>query len=292
MRFVVDASQRARVLVSGPDAPAFLHRLSTQHVSDLKVGDGRLNAFTTDKGRLKDVVHHVVLEEGVLLLGHQLPGADLVAWLDRYLFSEKVELNDGFGGGAHVVDAATADGLVAGAASLAPWQHKRAGAVVVVRTFDRVGTDGAVVAAYVVVGAPALAATLTPADDLAMSIAAGIPGVEIGEAHTPLDLDLHDAISWNKGCYIGQEVIARLDTYGKQRKHLAALRTADDVEAGAALAGALSGTVTSIAPSAWGPGLPNALALVKGVVEAAVDVDVAGRPGTLLPRRAAQRPHD
>ncbi|HEY1099788.1 MAG TPA: hypothetical protein VGF99_12715, partial [Myxococcota bacterium] len=76
--FVVDASARARVLVSGPDGPAFLHRMGTQHVKDLVVGDARLAVLTTDKGRIVDVVHHVVLEEGVLLVGAALTSEALV----------------------------------------------------------------------------------------------------------------------------------------------------------------------------------------------------------------------
>lgn len=304
MNFVVDGSGRSRVLVSGPEGPAFLHRLSTQHVMDLKVGEARLSALTTDKGRIKDLVHHVVLEEGVLLIGHQLPAADLVAWLDRYFFTEKLALEDVTGRtGCVVVDGATADGIVAGAAGLGAWQAKRQGDVVAVRGEDRVARDGSVVASFVLVsfGSPLPAVTLSVDEDRVMAIAAGVPGTEIGEAHTPLDLDLHDAIHWAKGCYIGQEVIARLDTYGKQRKHLVSAVVDVDTVVGDTVVGAagvdgaaaVTGVITSVA-SVYGPGLPNALALIKGDVSAdgKVDVAVAGRPGQLQRRRAAQQPHD
>jgi aminomethyltransferase len=295
MRFVVDASARSRVWVKGPDAAAFLHRLSTQHVIDLNPGEARLNALTTDKGRLKDLLHHLVLDEGVLLVGHHLPGADLIAWLDRYLFSEQLTLADA-GGGCVDVDEAGAAALVPGAADLDRWQMKRQGDVVVVRGFDRVDVDGVVVKGFVAVSlGPALpAATTSAGDDLRMKVAAGIPTAEIGEAHTPLDLDLHDAISWNKGCYIGQEVIARLDTYGKQKKHLVGVVVDEGgaVAVGDAVAGALAGAVTSAAPLAWAPSQPSALALVKGAVDGAVDVTVAGRAARLVKRQAQQSPHD
>jgi len=306
MNFVADGSARSRVLVSGPEGPAFLHRLSTQHVTDLKVGEARLSALTTDKGRIKDLVHHVVLDEGILLIGHQLPGQDLVAWLDRYFFTEKLALEDVGGRTACVVvDVATADGVVAGAAALGPWQAKRQGDVVAVRSEDRVGSDGSVVAAFVLVsfGPPfgsLPAVTLSADEDRTMAIAAGVPVTEIGEAHTPLDLDLHDAIHWAKGCYIGQEVIARLDTYGKQRKHLVSAVVAADTVVGAAVAtvdGAnITGVITSVAP-VWGAGLPNALALIKGDIAADGTIEVTvggrpGRPGRLQRRRAAQQPHD
>lgn len=44
--------------------------------------------------------------------------------------------------------------------------------------------------------------------------------LEVCEEYNPLELGLKSAISWNKGCYIGQEVISRLDTYQKQKRHL------------------------------------------------------------------------
>ena len=51
----------------------------------------------------------------------------------------------------------------------------------------------------------------------------GVPRApqEINDAITPLALALHDSISWSKGCYIGQEVIARMDTYDRVTKNLA-----------------------------------------------------------------------
>jgi folate-binding protein YgfZ len=302
MAFVVDRSDRARVFVSGSDAAAFLHRLSTQHVSELRPGEARLNCFTTDKGRLKDIVHHVVVDDGIWLIGHgALRGADLVAWLDRYLFSEKVVLVDKDADvGAVDVDAATAAGLGADAGAL-PWSAAIKGPLVIVRGFDVVDAAGAAAPRFVVVGPQSAlpAVTVDAAAGRAVDVAAGVPSTEVSEAHTPLDLGLHDAIHWAKGCYIGQEVIARLDTYGKQRKQLVAVVVdADrDLAVGAAVAAeGVSGVVTSLVPRALGAGRPRALAVVKGDLAAldagaGVDVDVAG-PARLVARATAQRPHD
>ena len=304
MHFVVDASARARLLVTGPDAGAFLHRLSTQHVVDLQVGDARLAVLTTDKGRIKDLVHHAVVDvpgrgAGVLLIGYRASAADLLAWLDRYFFTEKLEIQDvTTQTGCADVDAETAEALVPGSLGLAPWQMKQRGDVVVVRGFDRVTSAGAPLQAFVAFsfGEPLPAPTLSPVDDASMRAAAGIPDAELADMHTPLDLDLHDAIHWAKGCYIGQEVIARLDTYGKQRRHLAGIvidpagiKVDDEVFAGAEKVG----VVTSVAPSIWGPGLPSVLARVK-IANDVVDVTVgaAAIPGRLVARQAAQRPHE
>ena len=307
MRFVVDASARARLLVTGADAAGFLHRMSTQHVATLAPGESRLNVLLTDKGRIVDVVHHVVTGDGVLVVGHRDGGVDLAGWLDRYFFTEKLTLTDvAPATAAVIVDAATADALVPGAGSLAPWQARSHGALVAVRTFDVADEEGAAVAAIVVVSrdataSPLPASTLSHGAFAASAIAAGVPTLEVGETSTPLDLALHDAIHWAKGCYIGQEVIARLDTYGKQRKALVGVVVDAEVAIGDAVVvgGAAVGAVTSTAAQRWCASLPHALAMVKGVdvedergVDAVVRTSGGEVPARLVKRRAAQQPHD
>jgi folate-binding protein YgfZ len=275
-----DASTRGRVRVVGPDARAFLHRLSTQHVSALAPGEGRLNVLTTDKGRIVDVIHHLDRgDDGVLLVGSAGKGPALLAWLDRYLFSEKVELSEVTGPCFEVT----------GPTPLAPWQHSGDR----VRTFDRVTATGERVPCVIVMGDVSDGVRATADEAEVARIAAGVPGAgEFVDKFNPLDLGLHDGIHWNKGCYIGQEVIARLDTYQKQHKVLACVRgPAPTLTVGAAvmLDDKNVGEVTSTAPFAWGD-RPNALCVAKvaGVSRAkvnGVEVDVS-EPATM------QHPHD
>jgi aminomethyltransferase len=303
MAFVIDATDRPRVLVRGRDGPAFIHRLSTQHVHALAPGEARLNTLTTDKGRIKDVVHHAVLDaDTVLLVGHRLSGDDLCAWLDRYCFTEAATF-EVVAGPCVLADAATADAVVPGAAGLAPWAMARHGDIVALRTFDRVDAAGAAVPAVLLVGLRADVALPTPdtareIDDVA-AMAAGVPVAEMGESHTPLDLELHDAIHWAKGCYIGQEVIARLDTYGKQRKRLVALVADNAIAAGEEIVinDAVVGTVTSAVSAPLSSTQPRALALVRLAADALpCTVVVRGPSGTrratARARHAAQVPHD
>ena len=56
-----------------------------------------------------------------------------------------------------------------------------------------------------------------------LSYAVPAYGHELGEAYNPLEAGLIGSIDFAKGCYIGQEVIARLDTYQKIQKHLVRL---------------------------------------------------------------------
>ena len=76
-------------------------------------------------------------------------------------------------------------------------------------------------------------------------------GREMGDTYNPLEAGLIGSIDFTKGCYIGQEVIARLDTYRKVQKHLVVLHFPEDtqVSEGDSLEheGRNIGTVTSVA---------------------------------------------
>ena len=56
-------------------------------------------------------------------------------------------------------------------------------------------------------------------------VGAGAPvfGAELGEEVNPLEAGLWEAVSFTKGCYVGQEVVARLNTYEKVKRYLAKL---------------------------------------------------------------------
>ena len=74
-------------------------------------------------------------------------------------------------------------------------------------------------------------------------------GKELGESRNPLEAGLIGAIDFTKGCYIGQEVIARLDTYQKVQRALVSLRVGGSWEEGDGLMkdGRRVGEVTSLA---------------------------------------------
>jgi len=72
---------------------------------------------------------------------------------------------------------------------------------------------------------------------------------EISEMFNPLEAGLDDLVSWTKGCYVGQEVIARLDTYKKVQKRLVRLelaRSVDAVPTPIRSAGGEAGMLTSV----------------------------------------------
>jgi folate-binding protein YgfZ len=112
----------------------------------------------------------------------------------------------------------------------------------------------------------------------------GIPSIdaELDDRSNPLEAGLEDLINFEKGCYIGQEVVARLDTYDKLQRRLVGLRSAKPLSPGADLTadGRNVGRVTSstISPE-FGP---IALAYVrKGNWNPGTSLDANGTPATV-----------
>jgi folate-binding protein YgfZ len=102
-------------------------------------------------------------------------------------------------------------------------------------------------------------------------VEAGVPvaGLEITEAHNPWEANLDSMISLHKGCYNGQEIIARLNTYEKVKQHLKGVRLSDEVPSNTILnlqqGNKNAGEITSIVTS---PRCGNiALAYMKKIYE-------------------------
>jgi folate-binding protein YgfZ len=195
--------------VAGKDAKDLLHRLTTNEVLKRNVGDVFPNVFTSEKGRVLELTTMVIRDDDVLVLG-QAPAAALARWIAKMTFREKVQVRDL---GLHVVS--SLEGPIAGA------------------VFALQGKVAGVVAHHgLVQEAPAAV------DDFEhWRIARGIPwlGKDVGDDNNPHEAGLADAISWDKGCYIGQEVVARLDTYDKVQRHLRMLRPRAALAVGARL---------------------------------------------------------
>lgn len=88
----------------------------------------------------------------------------------------------------------------------------------------------------------------------------GAPGAEWTEEHNPLEAGLVRIVSFNKGCYIGQEVVARLDSYNKVKQHLVGFIGEDPIPPGAEFSdeGRTTGRITR---STFSPELQQYIAL-------------------------------
>ncbi|MEB3330145.1 MAG: hypothetical protein VKQ33_13020 [Candidatus Sericytochromatia bacterium] len=266
----------ARLRVTGQDRHAFLHNMTTSNVRALPPGGGAAAAVVTQRGIVVDWgwVH----DEGQALafIGHAVRQAQLVAWLDRYVITEDVVLAPAALAGEGLLvagpdgEAGLAEALkvpLAGTthATRDGWQAWRVGGGAMPRWL----VEGPSLPAL----SDLLAAAGVPAADEraweAWRVAAGLPAPasEADDRVNPWELGLDDAISLDKGCYLGQEVVARLRTYDKVQRRLAVLvPAAPGLQPGQPLhavgqpeATPPVGVLTSVAEDPT----PRALALIK-----------------------------
>ncbi|MFQ5341486.1 MAG: YgfZ/GcvT domain-containing protein [Anaerolineae bacterium] len=240
---VMDCSAWGRVRMAGEDRVDFLHRMSTNEVRDLAPGMGRRTVLTSDIGRIVAVVTAYALPDHLLLVTEPGGAERVIGHMGRYVFfRDRVEFTDatdetgmlwlcgrravafvkGFVGPA-IADLGTdtfieteLDGV----------------ATVMVRT-EELGLGGVTLFVDRAATEPLLERLLDAGVQLmdasvydVLRVEAGQPiyGREISEEFNPLEAGLKPMISFTKGCYIGQEVVARLDTYDKVKQQLVGVR--------------------------------------------------------------------
>jgi folate-binding protein YgfZ len=229
----IDRSGRGRVVVSGVDRASYLQGLLTNDIVALQTGQGCYAAYLTAQGRMIADLHVYELGDVMLLTMAGDVKDTVLAKLDQLIFSEDVQLGDVtetfaqvavIGPGAAPAVSAALGGVGAEALSALP-EHGNlraewaGGTAIVTRVTDtgEPGYDVFVDRAQ----APALAAALGAAGvvDLdeataeAIRIEAGIPAFhrDMDEETIPLEANIESrAISFSKGCYVGQEVVIRV----------------------------------------------------------------------------------
>jgi tRNA-modifying protein YgfZ len=236
---IVDRSHWGRIQVGDADRLTFLHNQSTNDFKKLKPGQGCDTVFVTATARTLDLATAYVLDDAVLLTVSPGMAPSLVQGLDRYIFfADKVKLTD--------VSAQTALFSLIGPESLAlltrlgvelspdaplgsHQEFSINGQPVRIAVGSGLATPG-----YSLITAADHAASLWSAIGSAGALPLGdrawnqlrivqgrpVPGAELTADYNPLEAGLWQTISFDKGCYIGQETIARLDTYNGVKQQL------------------------------------------------------------------------
>jgi len=207
--------------VYGPDANSYLQGQFTQDLR-LKIGESAYGLWLDQKGKvLADSQVRKQAENDYLVVSFSSKAADLRTRLESYLIADEVELDDQTSGWTGILL------WGAGARELLP----PAGALAL--PSRRAGNDGMqwLIPVDATHAATALlAGVAAPADHAAAERArllAAMPGVpgDIGPRDLPNEGNLEDvAISYTKGCYLGQEVMARLKNLGQVRRRLHLVR--------------------------------------------------------------------
>jgi folate-binding protein YgfZ len=291
---VVHLSDWTHVEICGRDRARFLHGFCTNDIQRLAPGAGCEAFLTNAKGHVLGYVF-VFCGESALVID-TVPGQAerIVSHLDRYVIREDVQVTDRTEQWAELlVGGAQAARLLGAAASAAPPQaelaHVSADVAEWPAVMRRVGLIGAPAWTVVCDAAhgndildrlAALGARRCSAESFEIArVEAGSPlyGRDITEDNLPQEIGRDDrAISFRKGCYLGQETVARLDALGHVHRRLVLVRFLGQQVpvAGQELtaAGRSAGRVTSVV---WSPGFASPLAL------AYVRTD-AQRPGTRL----------
>jgi tRNA-modifying protein YgfZ len=270
---MIDASAWGRLAAAGRDRVDFLHRLSTNDLLKLTAGQGAGTVFTTPIARIIDRTVVYVREDDVLLLTSRGNQARVAQWLRKYIFfNDDVQIKDVtdetgmislYGASANrVISGITGEDLAA-----LPLHHWRAvpfaGIEMMIAradplagsgfhlVFDRAVPTGVWQALLDTGVAP-----LSEETYQVLRVEAGRPefGRELGDAYIPLEANLWDDVSFHKGCYTGQEIIARMESRQKLAKRLVGLRFDEPVALPASLwvDDHEAGVVTSVAHS---PGL-------------------------------------
>jgi folate-binding protein YgfZ len=252
---VLDLSCRGRLCLTGTDRKRFLHGQVTNQVQELKEGEGCYAALVTAKGKLQSDLNIYCLAEELLLDFEPGLGKAITERFERFVIADDVQVVDvtpHYGllsvqgpRCAEVLQAAGLDATPSAKRLHFVRVNHAAWGEVYWMDHPRGTTSGA----DVFVPAEALR---TAAEKLALTaqavggracgwqaletvrIEAGIPrfGADMDESNLAPEAGIEErAINYSKGCYIGQEVIARIRTYGQVAKALRGLILPSDMPA-------------------------------------------------------------
>jgi folate-binding protein YgfZ len=282
--------ERTQIVITGADRVNFLHGFCTGDIKKLQPGEGCEAFITNHQG--KAAGHVIVLAEAdrLILNGAAGQAEKLIAHLDRFVISEQVTFSDQSAETTHLLlGGKDAEGalqrmeLVPPASRLQHAVYSLGKVPVLLTRVDFLGPTPAFLFSVAKTDATQLGIKLASAgaassdNDTSAAvwqmarIEAGYPlyGQDISEDNLPQEVARDpQAINFNKGCYLGQETIARLDALGHVNRVLTGLKFPADavVQPGETI---LQGDkkIAMITSLAWSPKsqVPLALAYVRSL---------------------------
>ncbi len=281
---VLDRSERGKLLVTGSEAAEFLQGQLTNDIEALAPGEGCYSALLDRKGHMQADMRVLVVDEEKVWLDTEpeaLPAAK--RHLEMYKIGRDADLVDAGDERAIVSLIGPRSADLAGAPPLP--EHRHAEIAIDGIECPAVGTSFGIdliphaddrerlIAALAAAGAPAV----SPEAVEILRIESGTPrfGSEMDTATMPAEAGIVErTVSFTKGCYIGQETVARLHYKGKPNRHLRGLRLSAPATPGAPLqldekeVGRLGGSCVSPVHG------PIALAIVRREAEPGAELRV------------------
>ncbi|MFB2739627.1 CAF17-like 4Fe-4S cluster assembly/insertion protein YgfZ [Umezakia ovalisporum] len=247
---VCDRSPWGRIRVYDEDRLRFLHNQSTNNFQILNPGQGCDTVMVSSTARTIDLVSAYVLDDAVLLLTSPSRRQALLEWLDRYIFfADKVQLKDVTDATStfsvigpqsdHIIENLGAQGIIG-----QPHNHHQLVEGVIVAVGSGLATPGYTLIFPVsakeqlwqkILQLGAVELSDRSWETLRILQGRPAPDAELTEDYNPLEVGLWQTISFNKGCYIGQETIARLNTYKGVKQYLWGIRMNAPATVGSAI---------------------------------------------------------
>ncbi len=248
-----DISGSGILELSGKDSLDFLHRISTNKLKDLLPESTAKTIFTNEKGRFIDAAVVMNFGDHQILISSSEHKQKITNWISRYIISDDVNMNapenkyvlfellgpqaDSFitlvcGNMVNEIEenkfkAVKSDGIIFFLIKM----RDKAGHLKFLILADP--ENGLNLVKYMVNNKGPFDFNLIGEDAYnCYRIFTGIPSApnEINTDYNPHEAGLLDFVSFSKGCYIGQEVIARLDTYDKVQKFLRGITFSEPAE--------------------------------------------------------------
>src|SRR5260370_34612603 len=261
----IDLSARGKIFAGGEDRVRLLHAMTTNHIQQLQPGQGCYAFFLTAQGRILADANIFILPDRILLDVEPELRQTLYQHLDKFIIADDVTLED-------ASESLTAMGVEGPRAAE---ELAAMGAPIPEAPYSHLDWNGRIVARLSATGEPGvriftpkeLAPPFTPVDAESVRVvrlehAKPRYGDDILDTTLPQETQQSHALNFNKGCYIGQEIVERIRSRGHINRMLVGLRI-DSTQVPAARAkltagGAEVGEITSAALS---PALGKVVAL-------------------------------
>ena len=230
----------------GSDSLDLLNRLSTNNLEDLQVNQGIQTVITSNKGKILDVLQIFQTENHLIAFTSLNNESKVMEHIEFFTFSEDVEVKKVTENKCMYKISGPKSQVLLGKlfnklpSSIPPFTVLEAS--INNNSFKIIRTDFMKQPAFVIMGNITSKKILDdsftkttesfnfqfvkPETIEAFRVSSGIPefGKELTDKYNPLEGNLINSISFNKGCYVGQEVIARLDTYKKVQNTLCLIK--------------------------------------------------------------------
>jgi aminomethyltransferase len=293
---ILDLSDRGRIRVTGEDRTRLMHAMTTNHVQSLKPGEGQYTFFLNAQGQIQADAYILCFEDHLLIDLEAATRQAIYEHLDHFIIADDATLDDvteqtfALGlEGPQALRLARELGMPAlqAAGSHAEWEQYSVAAV------SFTGAPGIRIygpalrkdeAVRLLVNSGAIEAT--PEDAEALRITRFKPryGHDITERSLPQETQQMRAVHFQKGCYLGQEIVERVRSRGHINKLLIGFtgesEHAPSVGSKVAYGGKEDGDVTSAVAV---DGKFYGLAIVRSqIAQPGTLVGIEGRPATLV----------